>query len=271
MPAIYEYSIGDIRYHHSLDSSPDPAAFPMHAHEGNEIYYFISGNGSYVVEGAQYPLYPGMIMIMRAGETHKLQITPDMPYERISMHFPSGIIEEVGGKRLLQPFEARELGERNMYSSERVDAAFIRDCFHLIERCAISGTEHINVLCGLLPVLCELNRAFCDNSTLSGKASSHTAQSIITYINNHITDQLSLDSLSEQFYLSKTQLARIFRKATGSPVWDYIMVKRLLLARQLIRAGESSAEACRKCGFGDYSCFFRAYKKRYGISPSEDK
>ncbi|MBQ3075419.1 MAG: helix-turn-helix transcriptional regulator, partial [Clostridia bacterium] len=94
---------------------------------------------------------------------------------------------------------------------------------------------------------------------------------IIEFVNQNLSKDLSLDAIAADFYLSKSQLSRSFKKATGSTLWDYVLIKRLFLARSLIREGESISGACERSGFREYSSFYRAYKKRFGISPNQDR
>ncbi len=112
------YKDPDFELHHSLTESPDEAAFPMHAHSRCEIYCFLSGQGYYTVEGHDYPLTPGCILLMRDGETHKLHISPDRPYERIALHFSTSVLPSIlpdadSRAAWLAPFRARPLGQRN--------------------------------------------------------------------------------------------------------------------------------------------------------------
>ena len=57
---------------------------------------------------------------------------------------------------------------------------------------------------------------------------------------------------------------------TGSSMWAYIKRKRLLLAKELLTGGENPYLVYEKCGFNEYSSFYRAYKAEFGVSPKED-
>ena len=80
MSHIFSYRDNQIYSHHSIDNEPYSDDFAMHAHEWMEILYIISGSGTYLVEGNQYPINPGDIFILRPAEMHKLQIDANIPY-----------------------------------------------------------------------------------------------------------------------------------------------------------------------------------------------
>ena len=91
---------------------------------------------------------------------------------------------------------------------------------------------------------------------------------MVKYLNLHLTQRLSIDSLASQFYMSKYYMMRKFKAETGYTIHAYLNEKRLLLAKEQIAAGKNPSEIWEKCGFGDYSTFFRAYKKQFGVSPN---
>ena len=93
---------------------------------------------------------------------------------------------------------------------------------------------------------------------------------LVNFINRHLSDNLSLEILSNHFYLSKSQLNRIFKVGTGTSIWEYILLKRLMGARNLIKSGVGVVKASQQFGFSDYSAFYRAYKKHYNVSPKSD-
>ncbi len=93
-------------------------------------------------------------------------------------------------------------------------------------------------------------------------------RNIIEYVNNNLTKDISIEHLCDKFFISRAQLYRSFRNTTGSSVWDYVVTKRLLLAKSYISDGIRASEASAACGFHDYSAFYRAYLKRYGETPS---
>ena len=94
-------------------------------------------------------------------------------------------------------------------------------------------------------------------------------QKILSYIEEHLDENLSLDCLAKEFYMSKYHISHVFKDNLGLSIHQYITKKRLALCKQAIQGQMSITEAYQSFGFGDYSSFYRAFKKEYGISPKD--
>lgn len=92
---------------------------------------------------------------------------------------------------------------------------------------------------------------------------------VFRYIHTHLTEDLTLEVLEKEFYVSRSHLIREFKKRTGQTVHSYILRARLDLCRNYIEQGYSITEVYRMGGFGGYNHFFKAFKKVYGIPPKE--
>lgn len=268
MAHIFSYRDAELYSHHSLDPVPDPDAYPMHVHEMMEIYYFISGKGTYMVEGVAYPLEPGDIMILRSAETHRLNISPELPYERIAIHFSPAVLEGIDPSMgLLRPFLERPLGQLNHYSAGDPRCVHLQDVFRNFTFENIPDVR-LHLVGRLLLFLTVLNGVFAGHD--AGIRDDSLPGQIVRYVNSQLFTQLSLQSVADHFYRSRSQISRIFHQATGSSFWEYVSIKRLLAARAMIQRGEKAANAALVCGFIDYSVFYRAYKNYFGHSPRED-
>ncbi|MDA3847636.1 MAG: AraC family transcriptional regulator, partial [Vallitaleaceae bacterium] len=98
---------------------------------------------------------------------------------------------------------------------------------------------------------------------------SNLIDNVINYINNHLEDEIHIDDLSSQFFISKYHLLREFKKHSGTTIHKFIIQKKLIFAKELILTGIPITEVYASCGFGDYSNFFRAFKNEYGITPKQ--
>lgn len=92
---------------------------------------------------------------------------------------------------------------------------------------------------------------------------------IFTYVNSHLTEEISLDTLSEDLFFSKYHILHEFKKKTGISLYKYIIKRRLDYSKTLIESGMHIKEVCHNCGFGDYSNYFRSFKKEYGYTPKQ--
>ena len=128
------------------------------------------------------------------------------------------------------------------------------------------------ILCNSL--LLQLILEICRHQSRSDAApdpvlpGSGRIQDILRYIDANLSEDLTIDHLSEQFYLSKYHMMRLFRRETGQSIHSYLSDRRLLMARDMIRSGISATESCFRSGFRSYSSFTRAFAKRFGTTPT---
>ena len=95
--------------------------------------------------------------------------------------------------------------------------------------------------------------------------------SILFYLNQHLKEPLTLDEISDHFFISKHHLNKVFKKATGTTVIDYLLRKRIAYAQMLLFNGWHAKEAAADSGFSDYSSFYRSYVRILGHPPGADR
>lgn len=247
--------------------------FPFHAHEQYEIYWFVGGAGVYFIEGSEYKLKPNMILLMRSAEMHRPKLKIGSMYKRATVHFsPQYIAGNDPEFKFLLPFTNHSPGVENMYCKEDFDSNLIYDC--LANMSKINGDKYADKLrldSMFYCVLQELYDAHTKRCDVKNAAEDTLMSQITLYIEQHLSEQLSLAELQNRFYISKTHLTRLFKKTTGLSAWEYIGVKRLTVAKTMLGEGGRATVVAQKCGFSDYSAFYRAYKKRFGVAPSSSR
>lgn len=98
--------------------------------------------------------------------------------------------------------------------------------------------------------------------------SQKTVNNIITYINEHLTESITLDKIADNFFMNKDYLARLFKEHTHSTIGQYVSMQKINMAKSLLADGLTVSQVQEKMGFSSYSYFFKFFKKMTGISPS---
>ena len=260
----------DFRLFHLKDSSGQEKDF--HFHEFDKIVILISGKVDYTVEGTTYKLEPWDILLVRHHMIHKAAIDLSVPYERIIIYLDSAYVERFAPEAgLMDCFAA---AEKRRYCLMRPDAGGVERLKEALERLEKTQGDELfgaQLLRGTMLVL--INRiALSDNSR--EKNTSESGGKIapaLSYINENLTRELSIDDMAAMCYMSRYYFMRLFKTQTGCTVHNYIRQKRLVLAARLIREGMSASAAAAECGFSDYSAFHRAFTKTFRVSPGKIK
>ncbi|MDF2961136.1 MAG: hypothetical protein K0S39_2871 [Paenibacillus sp.] len=258
--------------HRRLEQLPK---YDFHLHDRFEIYFFISGDVHYLIEKKVYPLVYGDLLVMNNRELHKPTFRSETPYENIVIHFDPGVTEmftDAYRYDLLNCFRNRPLGEQNKihfhpHQLEEVLALFQR--MDSLVRQPEDGSDLL-ITTYFIELLVLLNRAFRQNaSPLTSSVVPHKLAPVLDYIDHHLDHDLTLESLEQQFFMNKYHLSRLFRQSTGSTIHEYILLKRIALAKKLLHDGRNVTDACQLSGFNDYSNFIRMFKRIVGVPPGQ--
>ena len=225
-----------------------------------------------MVNGQRYTLEPGDMVLVGSHTIHRPEFEPGVPYERIILYispeflqknsFSDCNLEEVfsgADGHILRPGNQR----RQLYAAlcARLEQELAGDSY---------GRQVLSTAL-LLQILAEIGRDLhSPEAELPKPQTSENSRilDILRFIDAHLTEDLTIDSLSEEFYISKFHMMRLFRQEVGQTIHNYLCDRRLIHARDLINQGLSATESCFRSGFRSYSSFTRAYGKRFGTTPT---
>jgi len=264
----------NFRMFHLRDSAGQERDF--HFHEFDKLVVLISGSVDYLVEGTTYSLKPHDVLLVRHHMIHKAVIDKSVPYERIIIYLNSAYIERFSPDSGLMDCFAR--AEKYRFCLIRPEAESISELDSTLARLEAftedsgQGAELLRAT-GLVQLMIYLNRLYLAQKAQDDNSAEHNQKiaDALSYINENITAELSVDELARRSYLSRYHFMRQFKAQTGCTVHNYIRQKRLNLAARLIREGMTASQAAAECGFTDYSAFHRAFSQTFGVSPGKFK
>lgn len=250
--------------------------FDFHYHEFCKIIYFVDGRVDYKVEGKTYHLKPYDFVLVGANVIHKPEIDMTVPYERYIIYLSEDFLSAGNekGESLKYCFDEAERTQNRVVHFAPESYGELVGCLIHMEQIGQQKDEYMNDML-LKSAFMEFMVLFNREVIRQPKAYITTAAyhekviDAITYIQEHLSEEISVDTLAKQCYISKYYLMRQFKEATGYSIHQYINEKRVQAARRMILAGMPASQACYECGFRDYSTFARRFKMIVGRAPSK--
>lgn len=255
---------------------PRPNTVEVHHHDFYEVYYLLSGEMEYWVDGRIIRMQPGDLLLINPLELHRPMLEESSRnYERIVLWINKEYLETLFRDRmdlsrcfdtglpththLIRP----DVSERSALTARMGE--MVREYYS-----AEFGSE-LSAYGLFLQFMVQLNRMAQKGEGRQEETQqlSPLVRNVLGYIGENLSEPMTLDDLAARFFISKYHLSHAFSREVGVSIYRYILLRRLMMARQLLTAGEAAGQVCRSCGFSDYTSFYRAFKSEYGISPRE--
>ena len=258
----------DFRLFHIKDQTK--REFSYHYHDFHKVIIFLSGKAAYHIEGKSYYLKPWDILLVNRHAIHKPEIDFSVPYERFVLWISDGI----KSTELLRCFQKAIDRSYNLIRLDSDTQEKLKQLLYELEA-ALKDEKFGSELLGsalFTQFMVYVNRIFLEKQYIydaRSYSSDSQIEELLRYINHNLTEDLSIETLARKYYLSKYHMMRKFKEETGYTIHNYIISKRLLLARTKISEGIPILKAAQLSGFSDYTTFSRAYKKQFGTAPSQ--
>lgn len=251
-------------------SSPGGTRTEFHYHEFCKVLFLIEGSGGYTVDGQRYSLRSGDVVLIPSGCIHRPELDGEAPYHRVILYI---------SPEYLRRASTEESDLMTLFSGEKGHVLRLGDkgrsrltaLVETLEKDLAAGGFGRDILsqAGLLRLLVELRRRQETEESPDGQTTRDPRiQKILSYIDSNLSEELDIDTIAQQFFLSKYHMMRLFRQETGSTIHLYITQRRLMQARELIQGGMKATQACYQSGFRSYSAFTRACEKHLGTTPT---
>lgn len=243
-----------------------------HLHECFEFVYITEGTCVYTVEGTEFVVSAGDMIFTAPNEIHSFSFPQKGMFYRQFLHVYPNYITEF--PEIMQYLTEQSAARRNLIPSYLVKQyeldRYFKDLrqYRNIDR---SETFMMAKSCamGLIAKISEILRN--GGITHTSHFQNKHINNIMQYISLHHSQPVTLSDIAAEVHVSSVYASKLFKKETGMTLKSYINMCRIVNAKNLILAGEKIIELPEKCGFENYSTFYRAFVKYAGISPDDFK
>ena len=269
----------DFEIYYNRDSTLDHVV--KNSHTYYEFYFLISGSVTYVIDGQEYNPKSGDVILICPGQEHEVFIhnTQGQSYERYVLWLSLPFLERLSSEKtnLLIPFKNSLF--QSPHLSVMPDMKVMLNT--ILERLFASSVSQeygadlmnnyyiVELLVHIAKIKLFQKDYYFEKYMLQLKGGNLLLANVLSYIDEHIYETIHVEDITSQFFVSRSHLNKVFSENMGIPLHQFIVRKKLFLAKQDLMNGVPMGEICCKYEFGNYSSFYRAFKLEFGISPRE--
>ena len=232
-------------------------------HSYHEILYYIDGGATLLTADFKEELSPGTFLIIPKEMYHNLHIKHQEKYARLVITFPDlDIIKNITSCAMS---EIRIIKNIN----ENISCILNRMCSIICDK--ENANTEIFLYGAFLSLICEIYFDVSNALIPTMRKKEQLITRVLDYIEDNYTCSICVNDIAKKMFVSSSTLFQCFKNEMGVSLYKYVTEKRLIYARKLISHGENPTKIFKECGFSDYSSFYKAYKKMFSLSPSDDK
>lgn len=225
-------------------------------HNYHELLYYVDGNATFRTENFRRKLKKSTLAFIPKGKFHLFTLENPKKFIRLKFSFSDSEIT----KNLPPEF----LSDAKLLSNlDPFIISLLEDCITLLKK-GVDDTDRLRLYGNFLSLISTYSKIDC---AVYRKNYSPAVLETIEHIGKNLSSDLTISSLSKNLGFSTSTLSHAFKTQTGISLHSYVNQKRLTLAKILLDKGEKPTEIYLKCGYKDYSSFYKAYVKEFSISP----
>lgn len=243
----------------------------FHCHDGYEILLLLDGTINFYIEQSGQRLEHGNVVCVKPYDFHRREvISSNSVYDRITLNIRIDKMKRLSTDKT----DLSECFHRNntVFTLDKKEVSkLVRLSGKLMQSMLMSGYgDDVMADNYLREILLIINKSSQGEKSIE-MTNIMPAQisELIAYIHWHISDKITVEMLAEEFHYSAAHISRLFKKITGLTILQYIIQKRIMLAKMYLEEGNPPSEVCYLTGFNNYSHFSRTFFKNVGISPQK--
>lgn len=246
---------------------------PKHAHDFLEISILLEGQSHYYIDGQWQDVVAGQILVFNPGVQHAERQKHDtfshqlhIGIQNIALHgLPRNYLPNQNTQLSIGEHQYKVIDQAWRLVSEINEQA---SDYRLISKGIITEIL-VYILRGLAQQQAVSTKPFISRTE---KKQSQLVADVTYFLENHYTEDISLDQLARDNYVSTTYLSKTFKEATKMSPINYLIQMRLTNARELLKDESSEItvkQVAATVGYSDAYHFSKLFKKYYGLSPSQ--
>lgn len=250
-----------------------------HIHTAVEILYFLVGDSKVIVDGVEYLVSPGDLVLFRSNSIHHVYSMQDTPCKHFVLQIkPSQILDlssDEHASTYLLRLSLSCNNEKAFWSRSECEELGLSEMFERLmalegscEKCSDIKVKIASAQI-LLTLLEEILKTESDIDERE-EAVSGCIYNALVYVNTHYADNdITADSCAKRVFMSYGHFSRSFKRATGANFKDYLNRIRVNHAEKaLIDSDDPISEICRQCGFNTVSYFIAMFRRLKGLTPA---
>ncbi|MBM7839280.1 AraC-like DNA-binding protein [Alkalihalobacillus xiaoxiensis] len=250
-----------LSYH---QNKPTEEELPDHLHDWHEVIFVFGGSGTFLIDSQLLPAKAGDVFIIPSNKIHRG--IPDKPHYILSnvLYLHPRLFAESSDYEASIIHLANQTKQYKFHLTEQAHCTYLLDQLHKEQTEQALG--HVQAMMAFVQLIfVHLNR-FAIEDRLQPRMSRFG--SLLAYIEEHLSEPLSLDELAKRENVTTAHLSRLFKREVGLTVFDYILTKRISLAKsKLMETGDTIEEIAYHSGFSSLPHFYRSFKRLTDMTP----
>lgn len=231
-------------------------------HTYNEVMFYMDDDTLFLTENGQKTLKSNTLLVVPKETYHFIKSPENKSFLRIKISIPDAIINKTPIKDFFTQIITIEDLNENIIS-------ILTKLQQILKENTEKNAYYAYSL--VLLLLCELSCDTKSQNSIKLSQEKGVISFLLSYISNHLAEDLTIDVLSNEINYSKSSISHLFKKEVGVSLHKFITMRRMIHARNLIKDNEKISNVHLLCGYQDYSSFYKAYLKYFGYPPSSEK
>lgn len=244
-----------------------------HDHDYAELAYILSGKGRYLVDGKEFDVEAGDLVICNPGVKHTHVVTN---LKEPTIEFISGFTD-FHFKNMPPNSIILKDGSYILHTSSELKQEISKHCYAMIAekegnkqgRYFMFKTHLMQMLLLVIREITEVESCEQKGCNFETYNKNYAVNRIINYLNENYEQKISLEQIAHNMYLSPVYISKIFKEETGESPINYLIKIRLEKAREILLDENSGSikSIANLVGYEDVYHFSKLFKKYYGMSP----